>query len=42
MGRLCKENKAIILFDSAYEAFIKEKDVPHSIYEIEGCKGSSD
>lgn len=32
------ENKAIILFDSAYEAFIKDKDVPHSIYEIEGAK----
>ena len=33
-----KENKAIILFDSAYEAFISEDDVPHSIYEIEGAK----
>ena len=33
-----KENKAIILFDSAYEAFITEDDVPHSIYEIEGAK----
>ena len=33
-----KENKAIILYDSAYEAYIKEKDVPHSIYEIEGAK----
>ena len=33
-----KENKAIILFDSAYEAFINEDDVPHSIYEIEGAK----
>ncbi len=33
-----KENKAIILFDSAYEAFITEEDVPHSIYEIEGAK----
>lgn len=32
------KNKAIILFDSAYEAFITEKDVPHSIYEIEGAK----
>ncbi|MGL6298633.1 MAG: aminotransferase class I/II-fold pyridoxal phosphate-dependent enzyme, partial [Methanobacteriaceae archaeon] len=29
-----KENKAIILFDAAYEAFISEDDVPHSIYEI--------
>lgn len=33
-----KKNKSIILFDSAYEAFIKEDNVPHSIYEIEGAK----
>jgi len=33
-----KANDAIILYDSAYEAFIQEKDVPHSIYEIEGAK----
>ena len=33
-----KENKAIILFDGAYEAFITEENVPHSIYEIEGAK----
>ena len=33
-----RENKAVILFDAAYEAYIKEKDVPHSIYEIEGAK----
>ena len=33
-----KENKAIILYDSAYEAFIREDDVPHSIYEIDGAK----
>lgn len=32
------KNKSIILFDSAYEAFITQKDVPHSIYEIEGAK----
>ncbi len=32
------ENKALILFDGAYEAFITEDDVPHSIYEIEGAK----
>ena len=31
-------NKALILFDSAYEAYITEDDVPHSIYEIEGAK----
>ena len=33
-----KQNKSIILFDSAYEAFISEEDVPHTIYEIEGAK----
>lgn len=33
-----KSNKAIILFDSAYVAFIQEENVPHSIYEIEGAK----
>ena len=31
-------NEAIILFDAAYEAFIAEDDVPHSIYEIKGAK----
>lgn len=29
---------ALILYDAAYEAFITESDVPHSIYEIEGAK----
>ena len=33
-----KKNKSIILFDAAYEAFISEEDVPHSIYEIDGAK----
>lgn len=33
-----RENKSIILYDAAYEAFIQETDVPHSIYEIEGAK----
>ncbi len=33
-----RENKSIILFDAAYEVFISDKDVPHSIYEIEGAK----
>ncbi len=33
-----KENHSIILFDSAYEVFITEDNVPHSIYEIEGAK----
>ena len=33
-----KEHKSIILFDAAYEAFIEEDGIPHSIYEIEGAK----
>ena len=36
--KYAKRNKSIILFDSAYEAFITEPNVPHSIYEIEGAK----
>jgi LL-diaminopimelate aminotransferase len=32
------ETGALILFDAAYEAFISEENVPHSIYEIEGAK----
>ncbi len=31
-------NDVLILFDAAYEAFISEPDVPHSIYEIEGAR----
>ncbi|XCN74527.1 MAG: LL-diaminopimelate aminotransferase [Candidatus Electrothrix aestuarii] len=33
-----KENKALILFDAAYEAFIRDESLPHSIFEIEGAK----
>ncbi|MBN1795636.1 MAG: LL-diaminopimelate aminotransferase [Sedimentisphaerales bacterium] len=33
-----KENKAVILFDAAYEAYISDPDIPHSIYEIDGAK----
>jgi LL-diaminopimelate aminotransferase len=33
-----RKNRSIILFDAAYEAFIQEPDIPHSIYEIEGAK----
>lgn len=33
-----RESKAVILFDSAYEAYIADPDVPHSIYEVEGAK----
>lgn len=32
-----RENKSIILYDAAYEAFISEEDIAHSIYEIEGA-----
>ena len=31
-------NDAVILFDSAYEAFITDPDIPHSIFEIEGAR----
>ena len=33
-----RENKAIILFDAAYEAYIRDPQIPHSIYEIEGAR----
>ena len=33
-----KANGSIIFFDAAYEAFITEADIPHSIYEIEGAR----
>ncbi len=33
-----RQNRAIILFDAAYEAFITDRAIPHSIYEVEGAK----
>jgi LL-diaminopimelate aminotransferase len=33
-----RENRSVILFDAAYEAYIADADIPHSIYEIEGAK----
>ena len=33
-----RANKAIILYDAAYDAYIVEDDVPRSIYEIEGAR----
>jgi LL-diaminopimelate aminotransferase len=33
-----KANGSIIFFDAAYEAFITDPDLPHSIYEIEGAR----
>ena len=31
-------NDTLILFDAAYEAYIQDADIPHSIYEIKGAK----
>lgn len=36
--RYAQQTGSVIFFDAAYEAFITEDDVPHSIYEIEGAK----
>lgn len=36
--KYARENNALLLFDSAYEAYIADADVPHSIYEIPGAK----
>jgi LL-diaminopimelate aminotransferase len=33
-----KANHSMIFFDAAYEAFITDPNIPHSIYEIEGAK----
>jgi LL-diaminopimelate aminotransferase len=33
-----RKHGSLILFDSAYESFIREENVPHSIYEIEGAR----
>ena len=33
-----KKNNAVIIYDSAYEAFITDEDVPRSIYAVEGAK----
>lgn len=32
------KNGAVIIYDAAYEAYISEKDIPHSIYECEGAR----
>jgi LL-diaminopimelate aminotransferase len=36
-----RENKAIIIFDSAYCEYVKDDDLPRSIYEVEGAKECS-
>jgi LL-diaminopimelate aminotransferase len=33
-----RENKALILYDAAYESFIRNAELPKSIYEIEGAR----
>ncbi len=33
-----QKNKSTILYDAAYEEFISEPEIPHSIYEIDGAK----
>jgi LL-diaminopimelate aminotransferase len=33
-----KANSSIIFFDAAYEAYITDPDIPHSIYEIDGAR----
>jgi len=33
-----RANGAVILFDAAYEAYIRDPEIPHSIYEIEGAR----
>lgn len=33
-----RQNEALILFDAAYEAYIRDPELPHSIYEIPGAK----
>ena len=33
-----RDSQALILFDAAYEAFIRDDSLPHSIYEIEGAR----
>ncbi|HEV2047291.1 MAG TPA: LL-diaminopimelate aminotransferase [Chthoniobacterales bacterium] len=32
-----REHEALLLFDAAYEAYISDKDIPHSIFEIPGA-----
>ena len=33
-----REEKAVILFDAAYEGYITDPEIPHSIYEVEGAR----
>ena len=38
MGRLCNKNGCVIIYDAAYEAYISEDNVAHTIYECEGAR----
>ena len=38
VGRVCARQQAIIFFDAAYEAYITDPAMPHSIYEIPGAR----
>ena len=33
-----RQERAVIIFDAAYEAYIRDAEIPHSIYEIEGAR----
>jgi LL-diaminopimelate aminotransferase len=32
------ENGAVLIYDAAYEAYIRDEDVPHSVYECDGAR----
>jgi len=36
--RYARENGVILLYDAAYESFIREDGIPHSIFEVEGAR----
>jgi len=36
--KYAREHEALLLFDAAYEAYISEPDIPHSIFEISGAR----
>lgn len=38
MGQLCHPQRFHHLYDAAYEAFIRDENIPHSIYEIRGAR----
>jgi LL-diaminopimelate aminotransferase len=33
-----RQHEAVLLFDAAYEAYIRDPEIPHSIYEVEGAR----